>query len=104
MPVLCSSCAKKRAVLKRPKTGHSLCKECFFWAFEEESSHDCFSHRGAFRDDSEPAEVPHHKPDSVPDVSPAAAADGGIAADGGGAAARGAEEAAAPQSPWILSG
>ncbi|KAE8292521.1 Cytoplasmic tRNA 2-thiolation protein 1 [Larimichthys crocea] len=20
---------------KRPKTGHSLCKDCFFWAFEE---------------------------------------------------------------------
>lgn len=36
MPVLCSSCVDKRAVLKRPKTGHSLCKECFFWAFEEE--------------------------------------------------------------------
>lgn len=36
MPVLCSGCAEKRAVLKRPKTGHSLCKECFFWAFEEE--------------------------------------------------------------------
>ncbi|XP_033474573.1 cytoplasmic tRNA 2-thiolation protein 1 [Epinephelus fuscoguttatus] len=36
MPVLCSNCADKRAVLKRPKTGHSLCKECFFWAFEEE--------------------------------------------------------------------
>uniref|UniRef100_A0A3Q4FZY0 Cytosolic thiouridylase subunit 1 homolog (S. pombe) n=1 Tax=Neolamprologus brichardi TaxID=32507 RepID=A0A3Q4FZY0_NEOBR len=36
MPVQCSSCSEKRAVLKRPKTGHSLCKECFFWAFEEE--------------------------------------------------------------------
>lgn len=36
MPVLCSSCLDKRAVLKRPKTGHSLCKDCFFWAFEEE--------------------------------------------------------------------
>lgn len=36
MPVLCSSCVDKRAVLKRPKTGHSLCKDCFFWAFEEE--------------------------------------------------------------------
>lgn len=36
MPVLCSSCGDKRAVLKRPKTGHSLCKACFFWAFEEE--------------------------------------------------------------------
>ncbi|XP_061905686.1 cytoplasmic tRNA 2-thiolation protein 1 isoform X2 [Entelurus aequoreus] len=36
MPVLCSTCTEKRAVLKRPKTGHSICKECFFWAFEEE--------------------------------------------------------------------
>ncbi|XP_043571961.1 cytoplasmic tRNA 2-thiolation protein 1 isoform X1 [Chiloscyllium plagiosum] len=36
MPVPCSSCDKKPAVLRRPKTGHSLCKECFFWAFEEE--------------------------------------------------------------------
>lgn len=36
MPVQCSSCSEKRAVLKRPKTGHSLCKECFFWTFEEE--------------------------------------------------------------------
>ncbi|XP_008296100.1 cytoplasmic tRNA 2-thiolation protein 1 [Stegastes partitus] len=36
MPAQCSSCTEKRAVLKRPKTGHSLCKECFFWAFEEE--------------------------------------------------------------------
>ncbi|XP_063050352.1 cytoplasmic tRNA 2-thiolation protein 1 [Engraulis encrasicolus] len=36
MPVQCSSCEQKRAVLRRPKTGHSLCKECFFWAFEEE--------------------------------------------------------------------
>ncbi|GAA6105870.1 cytoplasmic tRNA 2-thiolation protein 1 [Tachysurus ichikawai] len=36
MPIQCSSCAKNRAVLRRPKTGHSLCKPCFFWAFEEE--------------------------------------------------------------------
>lgn len=36
MPVQCSSCVRNRAVLKRPKTGHSLCKSCFFWAFEEE--------------------------------------------------------------------
>ncbi|XP_043924264.1 cytoplasmic tRNA 2-thiolation protein 1 isoform X2 [Protopterus annectens] len=35
MPVNCSSC-EKNAVLKRPKTGHSMCRECFFWAFEEE--------------------------------------------------------------------
>nr|XP_033800403.1 cytoplasmic tRNA 2-thiolation protein 1 isoform X3 [Geotrypetes seraphini]XP_033800404.1 cytoplasmic tRNA 2-thiolation protein 1 isoform X3 [Geotrypetes seraphini]XP_033800405.1 cytoplasmic tRNA 2-thiolation protein 1 isoform X3 [Geotrypetes seraphini] len=36
MPVCCNSCLEKNAVLKRPKTGHSLCKECFFTAFEEE--------------------------------------------------------------------
>lgn len=36
MPIQCSSCAKNRAMLRRPKTGHSLCKSCFFWAFEEE--------------------------------------------------------------------
>jgi len=37
MPVLCSSkkCGAK-AILKRPKTGDALCKECFFWAFETE--------------------------------------------------------------------
>ncbi|XP_060787775.1 cytoplasmic tRNA 2-thiolation protein 1 isoform X1 [Neoarius graeffei] len=36
MPIQCISCAENRAVLRRPKTGHSLCKFCFFWAFEEE--------------------------------------------------------------------
>lgn len=36
MPVQCSNCIQRRAALKRPKTGHSLCKDCFFWAFEEE--------------------------------------------------------------------
>lgn len=25
--------------LQRPKTGDALCKECFFWAFEEEIHH-----------------------------------------------------------------
>ncbi|XP_046554128.1 cytoplasmic tRNA 2-thiolation protein 1-like isoform X2 [Haliotis rubra] len=38
MPVKCSSC-KKAAILKRPKTGDALCKECFFSAFEEEVHH-----------------------------------------------------------------
>jgi len=36
MPVLCSAKCGKNAVLKRPKTGDTLCKECFFWAFELE--------------------------------------------------------------------
>lgn len=35
MPALCAICLKA-AILKRPKTGDALCKECFFYAFEEE--------------------------------------------------------------------
>lgn len=36
MPINCIRCDKSKAVLKRPKTGSPLCKECFFWAFELE--------------------------------------------------------------------
>ena len=36
MPVQCSSKCGKKAILKRPKTGDALCKECFYWAFETE--------------------------------------------------------------------
>ncbi|XP_033205161.1 cytosolic thiouridylase subunit 1 [Bombus vancouverensis nearcticus] len=36
MPIPCSKQCGKGAVLKRPKTGHALCKECFFYAFESE--------------------------------------------------------------------
>lgn len=36
MPVLCCACSTKSAVLKRPKTGQAICKECFFEAFESE--------------------------------------------------------------------
>ena len=35
-PLLCSSNCGQRAVLKRPKTGDALCKNCFYWAFETE--------------------------------------------------------------------
>ncbi|KAL3860286.1 hypothetical protein ACJMK2_010427 [Sinanodonta woodiana] len=35
MPLKCGLC-DKQAILKRPKTGDALCKECFFLAFEEE--------------------------------------------------------------------
>ncbi|ESO88906.1 hypothetical protein LOTGIDRAFT_106858 [Lottia gigantea] len=38
MTVTCSSC-DKNAILKRPKTGDALCKECFYFAFEEEVHH-----------------------------------------------------------------
>ena len=36
MPVNCKRCSIARAILKRPKTGDALCKECFFYVFEEE--------------------------------------------------------------------
>ncbi|KAF6206891.1 hypothetical protein GE061_018127 [Apolygus lucorum] len=39
MPVKCRSNCGRNAILKRPKTGDSLCKECFFWAFETEIHH-----------------------------------------------------------------
>ncbi|GLH14415.1 Cytoplasmic tRNA 2-thiolation protein 1 [Gryllus bimaculatus] len=35
-PTLCFRNCGQRAVLKRPKTGDALCKECFFSAFEDE--------------------------------------------------------------------
>ncbi|ELU09290.1 hypothetical protein CAPTEDRAFT_102102 [Capitella teleta] len=35
MPVQCAACGKK-AILKRPKTADAMCRECFYWAFEEE--------------------------------------------------------------------
>ncbi|XP_051170028.1 cytoplasmic tRNA 2-thiolation protein 1 [Leptopilina boulardi] len=36
MTVTCSAKCGKQAVLKRPKTGNALCKDCFFRAFESE--------------------------------------------------------------------
>lgn len=33
---LCNSCRDARAVLRRPKTMDSLCRECFYEAFETE--------------------------------------------------------------------
>ena len=38
MALNCKFCSK-RAALKRPKTGHALCKDCFYWAFEQEIHH-----------------------------------------------------------------
>ena len=35
-PKLCALCTKSRAILKRPKTGQQICKECFFYVFETE--------------------------------------------------------------------
>ncbi|XP_055374426.1 cytoplasmic tRNA 2-thiolation protein 1 [Condylostylus longicornis] len=39
MPVFCKAGCGNRALLKRPKTGDALCKECFFSAFETEIHH-----------------------------------------------------------------
>ncbi|KAF7386983.1 cytoplasmic tRNA 2-thiolation protein 1 [Vespula maculifrons] len=36
MPVQCTRNCGKDAILKRPKTGDALCKECFIYAFETE--------------------------------------------------------------------
>ncbi|KAI0079725.1 hypothetical protein K474DRAFT_1658816 [Panus rudis PR-1116 ss-1] len=35
-PRLCALCKEARAILKRPKTGQQICKECFFFVFETE--------------------------------------------------------------------
>ncbi|KAG6926140.1 cytosolic thiouridylase subunit 1, partial [Chelydra serpentina] len=37
MPATCSACGSSPAALRRPKTGHALCRACFLAAFEEET-------------------------------------------------------------------
>jgi cytoplasmic tRNA 2-thiolation protein 1 len=39
MVKICVLCQDRRAVLKRPKTGQQICKECFFYVFETEIHH-----------------------------------------------------------------
>lgn len=41
----CQSCKSSRAVLRRPKTGESLCRECFYTALETEVHHTIQRHR-----------------------------------------------------------
>lgn len=43
MPTLCGVCASRPARLKRPKTGHAICRECFYEAFETEVHHTIVS-------------------------------------------------------------
>ncbi|KAG8218313.1 hypothetical protein J3R82DRAFT_3927 [Butyriboletus roseoflavus] len=38
-PASCALCHKAKAILKRPKTGQQICKECFFFVFETEVHH-----------------------------------------------------------------
>lgn len=45
MPSLCALCDSVRALVKRPKTGQPVCKQCFFDVFEEEV-HQTISHSG----------------------------------------------------------
>ncbi|KAI0313256.1 hypothetical protein OF83DRAFT_1142233 [Amylostereum chailletii] len=35
-PKTCSLCQNAKAILKRPKTGQQICKDCFFYVFETE--------------------------------------------------------------------
>ncbi|KAI7900563.1 cytoplasmic tRNA 2-thiolation protein 1 [Cokeromyces recurvatus] len=39
MVKLCVLCNKRKAFLKRPKTGQQICQECFFYVFETEIHH-----------------------------------------------------------------
>ncbi|KAG2159066.1 uncharacterized protein EDB93DRAFT_1117879 [Suillus bovinus] len=38
-PTSCSLCRDAKAILKRPKTGQQICKNCFFFVFETEVYH-----------------------------------------------------------------
>ncbi|KAK1232797.1 cytosolic thiouridylase subunit Ctu1 [Marasmius sp. AFHP31] len=38
-PKLCALCSTSKAILKRPKTGQQICKDCFFYVFETEVHH-----------------------------------------------------------------
>lgn len=42
---LCHHCGRSRAVLRRPKTGHSLCRDCFYEALEGEVHETITRHR-----------------------------------------------------------
>lgn len=35
-PRTCALCGNARAMLKRPKTGQQICRDCFFYVFETE--------------------------------------------------------------------
>lgn len=48
MPRVCSDCGVVRAAVRRPKTGHAVCKGCFFAQFEAEV-HETIVSEGLFR-------------------------------------------------------
>ncbi|KAF8626474.1 hypothetical protein AX15_004857 [Amanita polypyramis BW_CC] len=47
-PRLCSLCQYAKAMLKRPKTGQQICRECFFYVFETEV-HNTIMEAGLFK-------------------------------------------------------
>lgn len=47
-PKTCALCQKSRAILKRPKTGQQICKDCFFYVFETEV-HNTITESGLFQ-------------------------------------------------------
>ncbi|KAJ2973551.1 hypothetical protein NQ176_g6545 [Zarea fungicola] len=48
-PSLCQRCEAQKAVVKRPKNHHKLCKECFLAVFEDEVHHTIISSELFFR-------------------------------------------------------
>lgn len=48
-PTLCNRCQSNRAVVKRPKNHHKLCRECFLRVFEDEVHHTITSSQLFFR-------------------------------------------------------
>lgn len=47
-PRNCTLCSNARAIVKRPKTGQQICKNCFFYVFETEV-HNTITEAGLFK-------------------------------------------------------
>jgi len=48
-PIPCSLCEAARALVKRPKTGQQVCKDCFYEVFETEVHNTIVEGAGIFR-------------------------------------------------------
>lgn len=48
-PRLCSLCGSAKAIIKRPKTGSQVCKDCFFEVFETEVHNTITENGGIFK-------------------------------------------------------
>ncbi len=47
-PKLCALCETTKAMLRRPKTGQQICRDCFFYVFETEV-HNTITEAGFFK-------------------------------------------------------